>query len=272
MKIELLILFCFFVKNSAGFSLASYYQDNMVLQRTPHRAIIWGYASQGSVITLTLFSKTYSTTADKPNGANSFIWEMMLDPIDYNDPVDLKLIETIKDQEKNFINLNNILFGDVWLCGGQSNMQLSLVATDKGEEEIINGYQYKKLRLFSVDTFSSENPEIDVLKIKQNWSLPTKESLNGTMWSYFLAVCWHFGKTLSKSVSHPIGLLVSCWGGTEVERWSSDDVLNTCNNKRNANDSKVWNSMIHPLLKFPIYGAIWYQGESNTGNLELALR
>ena len=258
--IGVILILSLLYNDSFQIKLAAYYQDHMVLQRSPKSTIIWGYASLDSLISLNLFNKTYTTTAKQSNELFQPTWEIILDPTTYKYSVDIEISETDILGAVSKVNLKDVLFGDVWLCGGQSNMQISLTGTIEGEYEINNAYKYQdKLRLFTVETFASDKLEYDLLRIKQNWSVPSTVSVGDpNKWQYFSAVCWHFGKSLTERIDYPIGLLVSSWGGTRIERWAPVEVLTDCNVKnRNTDDSTLWNSMIHPLLKFPIYGAIW---------------
>jgi sialate O-acetylesterase len=266
-NISLVFIILLKISHSHEFSFGSIYQNNMVLQRDPHKAIIWGYAQINSNVSITFKNKLYSSITRVLDGYEYPVWKITLDSVKDTNPFDLEFTELNEKGELSNISLKNVLFGDVWLCGGQSNMQLSLNATLDGREDIQTGHVFKnRIRLFTVQTFSSSKLEYDLKQIKQNWSEPSHESLGSYDWEYFSAVCWHFGKNLVQNLNNPIGLLVSCWGGTEIERWMSIDTLKKCDiNNENSNHSELWNSMIHPLLNFPIYGVVWYQGESNTG-------
>lgn len=108
-------------------------------------------------------------------------------------------------------------------------------------------------------------------------------SVNGGDWQYFSAVCWFYGRDIYDQYKIPLGLVSSNWGGTIIEAWSSVDALKMCYTRDNKSITKskrevdgirapnpnqpsvLWNSMIYPLLNMTIYGAIWYQGESNAG-------
>jgi hypothetical protein len=101
--------------NKTDFRLAVYYQDNMVLQREPHNAIIWGYASSSdATVTVSLLGREYTT---RPATDNSSIWKLKLDPIRAdNKPVNITIGEVTKSGLVNSLQLTNVLFGDVWLC------------------------------------------------------------------------------------------------------------------------------------------------------------
>ena len=81
-----------------------------------------------------------------------------------------------------------------------------------------------------------------------------------------------FGEQLYDELEVPIGLIQTAWGGTIVEAWSPPEVIQECgvedegSNDSNNHNNYLWNAMIHPLLRMSIKGAIWYQGEANTGH------
>ena len=85
----------------------------------------------------------------------------------------------------------------------------------------------------------------------------------------FAAICALFGNYQQQKLGYPIGLIESSWGGTFIEPWSTPEGLETCEippdhqNQDQAKNNHLFNAMIHPLMKFSIEGAIWYQGENN---------
>lgn len=212
------------------FTLASYYQDNMMLQRGPHSAIIWGYASVESIISTTVLDKLSSTQAKKVSWSSEYIWTLQLRPVYTDQLMNIVLTETYSDTNTtNTLTINNVIFGDIWICSGQSNMQMTLSSTFNGSDEINNGYKYDKIRLLTLERIGSPTPAFDIIKLAQKWSLPSKDSLNGDGWSYFSASCWHFGKRLNEMLNRPIGLISTNYGGTNIEQWSSSEVLKDCN-------------------------------------------
>jgi len=116
---------------------------------------------------------------------------------------------------------------------------------------------------------TADTPQNDLLGVTRNWALPTGGNMAG-----YSAVCWLFAKNLFMKYGRPIGLVQTCWGGTRIEAWSSPQALSECfatvppGTGANA-ASVLYNAMIHPFNPMPIFGAIWYQGESNQGNSNL---
>jgi sialate O-acetylesterase len=246
-----------------AFGLASYYASNMVLQRAPARPRIWGYApavGQDVIINLnsgaqTVFVTSYAGPAGRP------IWEATLNPITTPGPHSIDI-----QSGACVVQLTNILVGDVWFCSGQSNMEHRLDNIDNPGPDLDDVVNYPSVRSFHVSNQWSDQPQHDLIAVARNWALPTRANMAG-----FSAICWLFGRDLFRKYGRPIGLIETNWGGTRVEAWSSPEALSQCfTNVGGANPpngaSQLYNAMIHPLIPLPIYGAIWYQGESNTGN------
>ena len=129
---------------------------------------------------------------------------------------------------------------------------------------------YQDLRLLKISTDFSETPLDEVLGFDSDqWITPSVEFLSGASFS---SICLFFGQQLNDQLGVPIGLIDSAWGGTIIEAWSPPQVIQECGvgdegvNEENNHNVFLWNSMIHPLLRMTIKGAIWYQGESNTGH------
>lgn len=255
------------LSNIASFTLASYYHDNMILQRGPNSAIIWGYANSRSIISTSILGSFSSTQAKSVSWSSQYIWTLKLRPVYTDKLINIVLTETIDSANTtNMLIIENVLFGDIWVCSGQSNMQMTLSSTLNGSEEIRNAHKYKKIRLLTLQRNNSATRLYDVIELAQKWSLPSETSLTSdAFWSHFSATCWYFGKQLHEKLNVPIGLISTNLAGTNIEQWSSRRVLKECNAINfSSTDSNLWNSMISPLFKLTIFGVIWYQGESNT--------
>ncbi|XP_028275015.1 sialate O-acetylesterase [Parambassis ranga] len=235
---------------------ASYYGDHMVLQKSPERAVVWGYGPEGAQVTLFVTGpinhKPSAVTVTKG------IWRVTLDPVDAGGPYNV----TAAFQGCT-ATLTDVLFGDIWLCGGQSNMYFKTSQIFNASEELTLAAKYPHVRTFMAALNLSESELTDLIKVELPWSVPTASVV-----AEFSAVCWLFGRYMYEKLKYPIGLVQSCWGGTPVEAWSSSRALQRCGLEKYTDSPKVrnsvlWNAMIHPLLNMTIYGAIWYQGEQN---------
>lgn len=228
----------------------------MVLQKSPERAVLWGYGPEGAQVTLSLSGPIDQKAS--PVTVTKGIWRVTLDPIKAGGPY----IVVAVAQNSTAI-LKDVLFGDVWLCGGQSNMYFKTSQVFNASQELAIVEKYPHVRAFMVALNMSETELTDLIQVELPWFVPTAREV-----AEFSAVCWLFGRYMYKTLKYPIGLVESCWGGTPVEAWSSSRALKQCGLEQRQDSPKqrnsvLWNSMIHPLLNMTIKGAIWYQGEEN---------
>ncbi|XP_035479437.1 sialate O-acetylesterase [Scophthalmus maximus] len=246
-------------------SFASYFSDHMVLQKSPESAVLWGYGREGRLVTVSLSGPVHQKTS--PATVTGGVWQVTLEPVEAGGPYSV----TASVQGSVLaLTLTDVLFGDVWLCGGQSNMAFKTDQIFNASEELALAQTYPHVRPFMASLKMSDTELIDLIQVQLPWTVPTAGSV-----AEFSAVCWLFGRYMHDILKYPVGLVESCWGGTPVEAWSSARALEKCglqqstdgtSSRRNAweRNSVLWNSMIHPLLKMTIKGAIWYQGESNS--------
>jgi sialate O-acetylesterase len=128
------------------------------------------------------------------------------------------------------ITLHDVLFGDVWVCSGQSNMQLTVSLIYNATEEIANAGKYPKIRVFSVARVPSSVTIEELLAISLNWSVASPHSIGGPDWNYMSAVCWLYGRMIHLALGgRPIGLIATSWGGTFIELWMPPKALQECN-------------------------------------------
>ncbi|CAB9499160.1 Sialate O-acetylesterase [Seminavis robusta] len=245
--------------------------SNMVLQRD-REVTLWGYSTKGAIITTTLLLNTeesaappivpvvLSTTATGDDG----LWRQALPPQAASlEATSIK----IKSSTGQSQTLENVLFGDVYICGGQSNMVFSIPGATNGTTEANKGNRYPHIRVFTVgQKTASKTPLPDLQTVEQPWSVANNHSLytnvfyvNGGGYSHFSAVCFFFGRQVADGLGNkiPIGLISNNWGGTKIQRWQP----------QNNNGGDLYNSMIHPYMVGPmaITGFTWYQGEANAG-------
>ena len=190
----------------ADIKLPAIIGDNMVLQQGG-KVSIWGWADSGEEVTagVSWNSMKWSVTADKDGK-----WSFRLNPPKAGRPHEMTLTG------KNAITIKNILVGEVWVCSGQSNMQMAVQSSANSKQEIA-GAGYPKIRLFSVKRKVAEKPQSDC---EGSWSECSPETVPG-----FSAAAYFFGRELHKQLKVPIGLIHTSWGGTPAEAWTRREVL-----------------------------------------------
>lgn len=196
----------------ADVKLPAIFGDHMVLQQKAD-VTVWGWAEPGEKITVkgswSWFGK--STHADKDGK-----WKVKIKTPKAGKTVSL----TVKGN--NEIILNDILTGEVWICSGQSNMEMGMTMIDNTAEEIAKA-DYPGIRLFDVARTTSVSPQQDVTGSWVKCSPETVEN-HGT-WGGFSAAAYYFGRKLHTELNVPIGLISTNWGGTVAEAWTSEDGL-----------------------------------------------
>jgi sialate O-acetylesterase len=256
----------------------------MVLQSSPAAARIWGWTSTANeAVRIKFNGQTYTVTSSLDEFGNN-LWSLDLPPT----PASFQSYRIdVSSASGNNVTLSNILFGDVYVCSGQSNMQMTVSSTFNATAEIVQADQYPYIRLFTVGQNTISATALpNFATIEQRWQVASNLSVGGKPWTYFSSLCWFYGKQIHVKYGIPIGLVSSNWGGTYVQAWSATNVLQSCNVKRdhvaqnngvdvtkftkkasrgpNPNQPSVlYNAMIVPLLKMQIKGALWYQAESN---------
>jgi sialate O-acetylesterase len=204
----------------------------MVLQRAPQRSIVWGFGDPSTLTTLTISDQMYTTMSrsEIANQQGESIWSVTLDPVSDEGPFDIHVSQPLANGTLVTITLHDVLFGDVWICSGQSNMQLTVSLIYNATEEIVNAGNFPKIRLFTTDQIPSATPVEESLGIALNWSVASPHSVGGPDWQYMSAVCWLYGRMIHQALGgRPIGLIATSWGGTFIELWMPPKALQDCN-------------------------------------------
>jgi sialate O-acetylesterase len=172
---------------------------------------------------------------------------------------------TIKGSSDDSVTLENVLVGEVWICSGQSNMEMGVGEVKDGEAEIAAA-AYPGIRLFWVPKERARQPARDV---DADWEVCSPKTLGAGGWGGFSAAGYFFGRDLQKELKVPVGLIFSAWSGTPAEEWTSTEALAAEPTLKTLvgqyEVSSLYNGMIAPLIPFAIRGAVWYQGEANVG-------
>ncbi|MBL7740311.1 MAG: sialate O-acetylesterase [Chitinophagaceae bacterium] len=260
---SLLTLLTFLALSFSSFSQLRFpavISSGMVLQQNDS-VTIWGWGSTGQQVKVT---GSWNSTTMTGKVANTAKWSVKLKTPVAGGPYTI----SIKSDWEEVV-LNDILIGEVWLCSGQSNMEWSYYNKAGFIKEELPTCYNNNIRFFHIPRTASDYPQEDV---KARWQVCDSNSLKG-----FSAVGYYFGKKLNKDLNVPIGLINASWGGTPAEVWAPAEVVNSNTALKEAagklQEFAWWpskpglsfNGMLAPVTKFSIAGAIWYQGESNTG-------
>lgn len=188
----------------ADVKLPALVSDGMVLQaNTPLR--IWGWASEGEKVTVTLRGQSASTQARAGK------WAVTLPAQPPGGPFEVTVAG------RNTRTLRNVVLGEVWVCSGQSNMEMPISEAANAKAEI-EAPADPLLRMFTVGRAMAAKPAEDVATGR--W-----ESASAETRAHFSAVGYHFGRALREARRVPVGLIHTSWGGTPAEAWMSESAL-----------------------------------------------
>lgn len=257
-KIVLPCLLLLSISLSAQLRLPAILGDHMVLQQNS-TAKIWGWCDVGEKIKL----KTgWDTTTYEVTGTPDANWSIGIKTPGAGGPYKISI------QGNTTIVIDDVLIGEVWLCSGQSNMEMSASWSGlKKFDADVAAANNKNIRFFQIPHTTAAFPQNDV---EAKWVVCNPEDMRR-----FSLAGYFFGKQLNEELGYPVGLINSSWGGTPAEVWTPQDAIeaNATISKAASQLKKVpwgpihagyaYNAMIYPLINFPIAGSIWYQGEAN---------
>jgi sialate O-acetylesterase len=241
--------------------LPSFFSDNMVMQQNAEVSI-WGKDDPGTNIKI---SASWGEEAEVVSGRDGR-WKTKISTPGAGGPYSM----TIEGSE--VIELNDVLTGEVWLCSGQSNMEMPVKGFDNqpitGSNEAILRSGNASLRVFQIGRNTSAVPVDDV---EGRWQAASPATTPD-----FSATAYFFGELVQEMLGVPVGLIVTSWGGSKAEAWMDRESLKSFDEiaipdevpEKNANQTAtiLYNGMLHPFIDYHIKGVIWYQGESNRNN------
>lgn len=223
-----------------GLCVSNAFQANMVLQRDKAMTI-WGWAAPGEKVTVSFGGKSAEATADAMRA-----WEVTLPAM----PASAEASElTVKGQSAS-LTLENILVGDVWVLGGQSNMEFELAKVNDGMIEIASA-NYPEIRLLTVPQGYGFDSVRSFERLHE-WSSWSGRHFRKGDWEVctpevareFSAIGYVFGRRIHMASQVPIGLIDASRGGTTVETWTPEAVLRQVKAAETQAKLKEWDEKI----------------------------
>lgn len=241
--------------------------DNMVIQQNSD-VRLWGWADKGKTIKVTT---SWSNDVVKVKADNDGKWlTTVKSPEASFEPLSI----TFDDGDKTTIN--NVLSGEVWVCAGQSNMEMPVKGfgncpVKDYNKEVIAAQDIRGIHSIKIPSRMSTKPLDDA---DCEWRVCNMQTVGE-----FSASGYFFAKVVNKALNIPIGLIEANKGGSRVESWLDEDYLkkntdelldSTAMTKKFEWDYHyplLWgNATFHPILNYTVKGIIFYQGCSNVGN------
>ena len=264
-KVGLVVVFlCFALLGGAKVKLPALVSDGMVLQRG-EPVNIWGTADPDETVDITFLKKKYKTVADVQGN-----WKVTLPVLKAGGPYTM----TIND-----IELKDVLIGDVWVCSGQSNMELPVSrVTDRFRDEISTDSNYPMVRYIKTPLlYNFHAPQTDIPGI--SWQAMTPENVMS-----FSALVYFFAKDVYQKTKVPVGIINSSVGGSPVEAWisegglkpfpfylnekriyESDDLVESMK-KEERKKSHAWNVALYQGDKGMHEATPWYAADYDDSN------
>ncbi len=282
----------------ADVRLPKFFTDNMMLQRDkPIR--VWGWAAPGEGVQVALAGKNVAAEKAAAKADGKGRWSVELPALKEGENLELTVTG------KNMITLKNVILGDIWLCSGQSNMSMPLMACPWDPPEHINfgapedskKADFPKIRHLSINGRLSRDPVEDssTLPNISNWQVCSPQ-LTGS--HVFTAAGFYFAREVFGKTGVPIGIIDDAWSSSAIEPWIPQEGVEAVPELKEAWDKRqkaiadyrlakgrpptipptiipdleginkenwcsIYNAMINPLIRIPIKGVLWYQGESN---------
>ncbi len=252
--------------------LASVFTDHLVLQRDT-TVLVWGWAAPGSKVAVSgsWNKKSVSSAVTGSDGR----WECLLETPEAGGPYSLSVAAG-----KEKVVLEDVMSGEVWLCTGQSNMEM-FVSGFSGQpvegsfDAILEAPEYSdRIRVFNIKAAKAYEPQEEV---DAAWSRTDGKTASGIS-----AVAYFFAKRLTKVLGVPVGIICSPWGGCRLEPWMSREWLDKSvkgylseaqykaildrreeEGKAPRQLATMYNSRMYPVKGYTLKGFLWYQGCSN---------
>ena len=248
-------------------TLSHLFTDHAVLQQQT-QVPVWGWGDPGKMVEVRWDGKSYKTSV-KADGS----WRVEI-PTGKADGSAYTL--TVKSGKESLI-VNDIVLGEVWICSGQSNMEMPVSGfgfqeVEGATEAIMEAPETaSQVRVFDIKTPKCTQPQADV---DAAWAYS-----DGAVTAKTSAVGYFFAKRLSKSLGVPVGILVNAWGGSRIEPWMTREVIDAAGlTEQELKDlyaieeqperwpetpELIWNGRVKPIAGYAAKGIIWYQGCSN---------
>ena len=288
-KIRFIVAFIAFmaIAAKASITLPSYYASGMVLQQKSVFQLKGKSTPNANMMFSASWDKVKVYTNADSEGNFSF---KVTVPEASTKTYALHIYELQKKGNRDVViasrNITQVYAGEVWFCSGQSNMQMPV----QGSWGLMNNYQeeiknanYPMIKLLSVAASGKNNHPADDTDLWSNWVACSPSTIPD-----FSALAYCFGRELYKNLNIPIGLIQCAYGGSNAEAWVSLETARTIPALKTQLDkcaqydfhrdsvskylgmknefqvpTLLYNTMVHPMINFPIRGVIWYQGEAN---------
>jgi len=248
------------------FKLPAIISDHAVLQQSAN-VKLWGWAPASARLKIICSWRPGDTIYTTSHV--DFSWSVTVKTPSAGGKHNIQfLCEQARMQPAKII-VNDIIFGEVWICSGQSNMGVNMIEKNSvsDAENVLETCKNDDIRFFVVVENYNKFPQTDC---KGVWQICDSATLRP-----FSAIGYFFGREINKHLKTPVGLIGSYWGGTSVQPWTPKEAYDSDPGMLKFEKSieatpwapqylgYIYNSMIYPLAPYRVAGVLWYQGETN---------
>ena len=261
-----------------GFSgelrLAGVFSDNMVLQREAD-CPVWGWAAPGARVRVSASWSRHAVTAVADADGR---WRVSLRTPEAGGPYTM----TVRSGKETLVR-EDILCGEVWICTGQSNMQMPVGGFDRqpvleSREAILRApAMADRIRILKVSADTTQVPQAD---IRDGW-----KKASGVTAAYTSAVAYFFAERLAEGLGVPVGIIENAWGGSRIAAWMEAETVESLRGtvpdgriaktlaRRNGGSAypvqvqSLWNGRMLPVAGYAAKGFLWYQGEADLNDM-----
>jgi len=253
--------------------VAHIFSDHMVLQRES-TVPVWGWGKPGTKVSVTT---SWNGRQVETKVAKDGSWRVEVETRGVMKRTDSNTMIILSGNDA--IKLNDILLGEVWVCAGQSNMEMPISGfgfqeVEGAREAVMKAATYAdRVRVFDIRTPKCQEPIEDV---DATW-----ENASAGICAHTSAVAWFFATGLADNLDVPVGIIVNPWGGSRIEPWMTQKAIDAAGitaEERAAIDAieekpdrwpetpeLIWNGRMAPIAGYGARGFLWYQGCSNIG-------
>lgn len=267
-RIILFILICSTLSTFAQLKLPPIMGNSMVLQQKSE-VRIWGKADADAKVVVT---ESWNGSKKQVIANNLGNWEVLLPTKEAGGAYTITI-----ESKKEKILLEDIYLGEVWLCSGQSNMEMTNSGfvgqpVEGALETVVSANKYNHIRMF---TGERQNTLEEAAQVEGSWIKASPNTVGDMS-----AIAYGFAKEIADVINVPIGIIQVSWGGASIQAWMGKESLEQfpeVNLKDLENTTlppmriptALYNGMFLPVAKYTVKGMVWYQGESNVTTYKL---
>lgn len=246
------LVLCAFACSRADVALPKIFGDNMVLQRGTN-VPVWGSAAPGEEVSVRFAGQEKRAKAGAEGN-----WRVSLAPLQASaEPREMLVAGT------NTLRLTNVLVGEVWLCSGQSNMEMPVALGVRNGVEDPKAPAVRTDATMAADVKGPGFPEIRLFRAEKVVRPPDVASdgwtgCGGHALARFSAIGYVFAREIQSALGVPVGMIQSAWGGQPIEAFTPQQ-----DGFKKGRAGEKFEGLVRPLVPFAVRGVLWYQGESN---------